>query len=103
MVYGSEAFLPTDLNYGAPRVKAYNKQGDEASLEDTMDQLNEVRDVALLRLAKYQQALRQHDSRRVWGWAFNVGDLVQRLIQSNKNRHKLSLSWEGAYIVVEVL
>ena len=25
MVYGSEAILPTDLDYGAPRVKAYNE------------------------------------------------------------------------------
>ena len=25
MVYGSEAILPTDLNYGAPRVRAYDK------------------------------------------------------------------------------
>ena len=25
MVYGSKAILPTDLNYGAPRVRAYDK------------------------------------------------------------------------------
>jgi hypothetical protein len=25
------------------------------------------------------------------------------LVQSNKNRHKLSLTWEGPYIIVEVL
>ena len=25
MVYGSEAILPTDLNYGAPRVRAYDE------------------------------------------------------------------------------
>ena len=49
MVYGSEAILLTDLDYGAPRVKAYDEQGAEASLEDAMDQLDEARDVALLR------------------------------------------------------
>ena len=42
MVYGSEAILPTNLNYGAPRVRAYNEQGAEASLEDAMDQLDEA-------------------------------------------------------------
>ena len=57
MVYGSKAILPTDVNYGAPRVRAYDEQGAKASLEDAMDQLDEARDVALLRLAKYQQAL----------------------------------------------
>ena len=48
MVYGSEAILPTDLDYGALRVRAYDKQGAEASLEDAMDQPDDARDVALL-------------------------------------------------------
>ena len=37
MVYGSEVILSTDLDYGAPRVRAYDEQGAEASLEDAMD------------------------------------------------------------------
>ena len=53
IVYGSKAILPTDVDYGAPRVRAYDKQGAEASLEDAMDQLYELSDVALLRSAKY--------------------------------------------------
>ena len=53
MVYDSEAILPTNLDYGAPRVKAYNEQGNEASLEDAMDLLDEACDVSLLRLAKF--------------------------------------------------
>ena len=103
MVYGSEAILPTDLNYGAPRVRTYNEQGAKVSLKDAMDQLDEVRDVALLHSAKYQQALRWYHSRRVWGQAFNIGNLALRLVQSSKDRHKLSLSREGPYVVVEVL
>ena len=35
--------------------------------------------------------------------AFNVGDLVLRLVQSNKNHHKLSPPWEGTYVIMEVL
>ena len=31
MVYGAEAILPTDLDYGAPRIRAYDEQGAEAS------------------------------------------------------------------------
>ena len=54
-------------------------------------------------MAKYQQALLWYHSRQVRGWAFNVGDLVLRLVQSNKDRHKLSPPWEGRYIVAEVL
>ena len=63
MVYGSKAILLTDLDYGAPRVRVYDEQGAKASLEDTMDQLDKARDVALLRSAKYQQALRRYHNR----------------------------------------
>ena len=62
MVYGSEAVLPTDLDYGAQRIIAYDEQGAEASHENFMDQLDEARDVTLLCSAKYQQALRQYHS-----------------------------------------
>ena len=54
MVYGSEAILPTDLDYGAPRIRAYDEQGAKATHQDAMDQLEEARDVALLHSAKYQ-------------------------------------------------
>ena len=80
MVYGSKAILLTDLDYGAPRVRAYNEQGAEVSLEDAMDQLDKAHDVALLRSAKYQQALHRYHGHRVRGRAFNVGDLVLRLV-----------------------
>ena len=55
-----------------------------------MDQLDEAYDIALLHSAKYQQALRQYHSRRVRDRAFNIGDLVLHLMQSNKDYHKLS-------------
>ena len=103
MVYGSEAILPTDLDYGAPRIRAYDEQGAEASHQDAMDQLDEARDIALLRSAKYQQALRWYHSQRVRGRAFTVEDLVLRLVQSNKDRHKLSPPWEGPYVITEIL
>ena len=39
----------------------------------------------------------------MWDRAFKVGDLVLHPVQSNKDRHKLSLPWEGPYIVAKVL
>ena len=103
MVYGSEAIFLTDLDYGAPRVRAYDEQGAEVSLEDAMDQLDEERDIALLCSARYQQVLCWYHNRQVQGQAFNVGDLVLCLVQSNKNCHKLSPPWEAPYIIAEVL
>jgi len=54
MVYSFEAVLPIDLDYGAPRIRAYDEQGAKASHEAAMDQLDEARDVALQLSAKYQ-------------------------------------------------
>ena len=51
----------------------------------------------------YRQALRRYHSHQVRGRTFNVGDLVLRLIHSNKNRHKLSPPWDGPYVIAEVL
>jgi hypothetical protein len=46
--------LPTDVEYGSPRLKAYNEKSNDATREDTLDQLEEARDVALLHSARYQ-------------------------------------------------
>jgi hypothetical protein len=53
LVYGAEAILPTDLEYGSPRTKAYDDRSNQASLEDSLDQLEEARDVVLLHSAQY--------------------------------------------------
>jgi hypothetical protein len=53
MVHGSEAVLPTDIDYDSPRVRAYTEKGNQVTLEDAIDQLDVARDVALLRSAKY--------------------------------------------------
>jgi hypothetical protein len=80
MVYGAEAILPTNLDHGAPRVMQYREQEAKEYLEDALDQLDEARDVALLHSAKYQQALHRYHSRRIKGRAFNIGDLVLRIV-----------------------
>jgi transposase InsO family protein len=56
LVYGAEAILPMDLEYGSPRTKAYDDQGNQTSREYSLDQLEEARDVALLHSARYQQS-----------------------------------------------
>jgi ribonuclease HI/transposase InsO family protein len=53
LVYGAEVVLPTDLEYGSPRTKAYDDQSNQTSREDSLDQLEEARDVALLHSARY--------------------------------------------------
>jgi hypothetical protein len=47
LVYGSEAVLPTNLEYGSPRLKAYNEHDNDVARENALDQLEEACDVAL--------------------------------------------------------
>jgi hypothetical protein len=39
MVYGSEAILPTELQYGSPRVQAYQPIEAEQAWQDAIDLL----------------------------------------------------------------
>jgi hypothetical protein len=51
--------LLTNVEYGSPRLKAYNEKNNDATREDALDQLEEAHDVALLHSARYQQSLRR--------------------------------------------
>jgi hypothetical protein len=103
MVHGSKAVLPTNIDYDSQRVRAYTEEGNQVALEDVIDQLNEARDMALLRSAKYQQVLQRNHERNLCPREFHVDDLVLRRVQGSKDRHKLSPPWEGTFIVREVL
>jgi transposase InsO family protein len=103
LVYGTEAILPTDLEYGSPRVRSYDEGANQRAREDSLDQLDEARTVPLMHSARYREALRCYQARKVRRRDFSEGDLVLRLRQDNRGRHKLSPPWEGPYIVVKVL
>jgi transposase InsO family protein len=64
LVYGAEAILPTDLEYGSPRVKGHDEGANQRAREDLLDQLDEARTVALMHSSRYQQALRRYLSVR---------------------------------------
>jgi hypothetical protein len=73
LVYGAEAILPTDLENGSPRTRVYDDQSNQASREDSLDQLEEARDMALLHSARYQQSLRRYHVRGVRSRDLQVG------------------------------
>jgi hypothetical protein len=52
--------LHTDLEYGSPRMRAYDDRSNRTNREDSLDQLEEARDMALLHSARYQQSLRRY-------------------------------------------
>jgi hypothetical protein len=103
LVYGAEAILPMDLEYDSLRAKACDDQNNQTSREDSLDEVEDARDVALLHSALYQQSLRRYHARRIRLRGFQVGDLVLRLRQDPRGRHKLTPPWEGPFIITKVL
>jgi hypothetical protein len=102
MVYGSEAVLPADLKFGAPRLIFENITEVEATRLEDIDILEEERLNAVIQSARYQQTLRRYHDKAVRQRSFSVGDLVLRQILTREGWHKLSPLWEGPFIVAEV-
>ena len=90
LVYGAEAVRPTDIEYDAPRVTTYTETEAKEAREDAVDLLEEAGELALSQTTMYQQSVRHYHSRKVSPRVFHEGDLVLRLVQRSKGRHKLS-------------
>jgi hypothetical protein len=103
LVYGSEAVLPTDIAFGAPRIQFYEEGEAEETCRINLDSLEEQRLAVVMRQARHDQQLRLYHDHNVRETSFNVGNLVLRRIQKTDGMHKLSPPWEGPFIVTEVI
>jgi hypothetical protein len=56
----------------------------------------------VIQSARYQQTMRRYHDKAVQHRSFTVGDLVLHRVLTVEGRHKLSLPWEGPFIIVEV-
>ena len=102
MVYGTEAVLPPEIAKGSPRVAAYDEAAQDQLRHDDLDLLDERRQRAAIRVAKYHQALKRYHQLHVRVRTFQVGDLVLRRVLNREGCHKLSPSWEGPFRVYEL-
>lgn len=70
----------------------------------SLDLLDEVHDVAMVRLTVYQRRMAQYYNRMVKLRRFEVGDLILREIEAStpQNTRKLMPNWEGPYEIVGV-
>jgi hypothetical protein len=86
-VYRSEAVLPTDVAFGAPRIQHYEEATTEEMSEVDLDSIEEHNIATLMRHTRYEQQLRHYHDRNMRERSFNVGDLVLRHIQTTKGMH----------------
>ena len=85
--------LPSDLDHGAPRVKAFDRDRAVKAQQDIVDLLEEAHETAVIRSTRYQQTLHRYHERKIRGRILEVGDLVLQWTQSTKETHKLSPPW----------
>ena len=103
LAYEAKAVLPSDLDHGTPRVKAFDRDQAMEAQQDVVDLLEEARKTTVICSARYQQTLRRYHERNIRGRILEVGDLVLQRTQSTKDKHKLSPPWEGPYTVTKVI
>jgi hypothetical protein len=55
LVYGSEAILPTNVAFGAPRIQHYEEGAAEETRKVNPDSIEEHRVAALMQYMRYKQ------------------------------------------------
>jgi hypothetical protein len=83
-------------------VEQYDEGISEDSRRVDIDRLGEARCAAVVQSARYLEGIQRYHDHNVKERSFNVGDLVLRRIQNTEGPHKLSLPWEGPFIVAKV-
>jgi len=103
LIYGTEAVIPVEVGLTSLRREFFDEQTNDSQLKENLDSLDEIRDQAAERMAKYQQKIAEYYNQRVKLRRFNIGDLVLRKVTpatKDLAHGKLGPSWEGPYRVV---
>ena len=67
LVYGSEAILPVDIAFQAPRVENYDIEQAIAVRTEDVNRAEEERLITCVRIAKYLEGLRRYYNRNIKG------------------------------------
>ena len=106
LAFGTDAVIPVEIDINTLRVSHYDSQQNEANLRANLDFLKEIREDASVKATARQRSVVQHFNKQVKARLFEEGDLVLRNVQASRSvgeQRKLSLIWEGPYLVSSVI
>ena len=83
IMYGSEAVIPLETSFPTMRSNQFNSSSNKQLLSTNLDLAKERREVANVRLAQYQQMLRQGYEKGIKVRTFVQRDLVLRRVVGN--------------------
>ncbi|KAL0770190.1 hypothetical protein Bca101_035340 [Brassica carinata] len=83
-----------------------NEELNNSMIIDHLDQVEEKRDQALLRVQNYQNLTVRYYNKSVRGRFFQMNDLVLRKVFENTREWKagkLGANWEGPYLISKII
>ena len=95
--------IPVEVGVTSTRRAVFNEEENDDKLQLNLDFLDEVRDKASNRMAKYQQKMAEYYNKRVKLRQLDIKDLVLRKVTTatkDPTQGKLGSTWEGPYRVV---
>ena len=103
LTYGTEVVLPLEVGLPTMRTTLADAGGNDAALEEALDQSQGRREAALIKLASYQQVLSRHRRGFMKARDLQEEDLVPRKVMGTAVKQaegKLGQNWEGPYKVI---
>ncbi|GJS87316.1 reverse transcriptase domain-containing protein [Tanacetum coccineum] len=103
IVCRSEAVIPTEIGMPTYRTIQWNEVQNEEEMRLNLDLIQERRETAAIREAKYKKKVEQYYNKWVRPVSFRVGDFVYQRNEASRieNQGKLGPNWEGPYRVIE--
>ena len=103
LTYGSEAVIPAEISMPTFRIMMANAENNDDEINLNLNLLEERREMAAIREAKYKKKVEQYYNQRVRPEAFKVGDFVYRKNEASRveDQGKLGPNWEGPYRITE--
>ena len=105
MTYRAEAVIPLQLGLPTLRTDQFSVEEKNRLLSDSLDVIEERREVAVVKMAHYPQRLKQGYDKGVKLRPLAPGDLVLRKVvgtAKNPAWGKLGPNWEGSYRITSM-
>ena len=105
MTYGSKAGISFESGFPTLRIDQFNVEENNHLLLDNLDVAEERREVATIKMAYYQQKLKQRYDRWVRARSLAPRDLVLRKVVGmvkNPTWGKLGPNWEEPYKITSI-
>ncbi|XP_074346766.1 uncharacterized protein LOC141685570 [Apium graveolens] len=106
LVYGTKVLLPTEIMMPTARYGLLTTNMNNIELAHDQDTVNELREMARIRMDSYQQRVANTYNKHIHVRAFHVGDLMLRKTFQNTMdamAGKFADTWEGPYFIDAVI